>query len=64
MILIVAWPQIATRTSYSIQYVGYIVVTRGLGLEISITATANIVEEPPAGLVNSEGKNLFIGQNL
>jgi len=64
MILIVAWPQITARASYSIQYAGYIVVNRGLGLEINITATANIVEELPTGLVNSEGKNLFIGQNL
>ena len=64
MILIVAWPQITSRASYSIQYVGYILISRGLGLEISITATANIIEEPPVGVVNSEGRNLFIGQNL
>jgi len=64
MILIVAWPQVAVKTNYSTQYVGYIVITKGLSLEINITATTNIIEEPPAGLVNSEGKNLFIGQNL
>jgi len=64
MIIVIAWPQVAVRTSYSIQYAGYIVVNRGLGLEINITATANIIEEPPVGLINSEGKNLFIGQSL
>jgi hypothetical protein len=64
MILVTAWPQVAVRTSYSIQYVGYIVITKGLSLEITITATTNIIEEPPVGVVNSEGKNLFIGQNL
>ena len=64
MILVIAWPQVAVRTSYSIQYAGYIVITKGLSLEINITATANIIEEPPVGVVNSEGRNLFIGQNL
>jgi hypothetical protein len=64
MILVIAWPQVAVRTSYSIQYVGYIVISRGLALETTITTTTNIVEELPVGLINSEGKNLFIGQSL
>ena len=64
MILVIAWPQVAVRTSYSIQYAGYIVITKGLSLEINITATTDIVEELPVGLINSEGRNLFIGQSL
>jgi hypothetical protein len=64
MILVIAWPQVAVKTSYSIQYVGYIVITKGLSLEINITATTDIVEELPVGLINSEGRNLFIGQSL
>lgn len=64
MITVTVWPQVTTRTSYSIQYVGYIVVIRGLSFGINITTTVNITEKPPVGLINSEGKNLFIGLNL
>jgi hypothetical protein len=59
-----SWPYVEVKTNYTVRLVRYRVIYRGAASDLQISITATYEFLPPVGLVNSEGLNLFIGNDL
>jgi len=59
-----AWPYVSTQTSFTIRLVRYRIIYRSVASNPRILILMSYEFLPPVGLVNSEGLNLFIGNNL
>ena len=59
-----AWPYISTQTAFTVKLVRYRIIHRSTASSPQISILVSYEFLPPAGLVNSEGLNLFIGNNL
>ena len=59
-----AWPYISTQTAFTVRLVRYRIIYRSVASNPRILILVSHEFLPPVGLVNSEGLNLFIGNNL